>query len=144
MLAPWSSPLAGLSAQQQRMLEALQFLVESESPSTDLAGLTRCAEAVRDLGRELLGVDPRLVTVGGREHLHWRGGGDPRVLLLGHFDTVWPVGTLGRLPFRTDAGRAFGPGVFDMKAGVVQGLFALASLASPCGVAFLLTSHEEL
>ena len=67
----------------------------------------------------------------------------PRVLLVGHLDTVWPVGTLVRWPFELRDGRATGPGVFDMKAGVVQLLFALAASTSTDGVAVLLTTDEE-
>jgi glutamate carboxypeptidase len=66
------------------------------------------------------------------------------VLLVGHLDTVWPLGTTARRPFRVGDGRASGPGVFDMKAGVVQLLFALASLDSLDGVTMILTTDEEL
>ena len=50
------------------------------------------------------------------------------ILLLGHLDTVWPMGTLAKMPFRVAKGKAFGPGVYDMKAGVVMALHALAML----------------
>jgi glutamate carboxypeptidase len=76
-------------------------------------------------------------------HLRWRFGDAPRVLLVGHLDTVWPLGTLDRWPFEVRDGRATGPGVFDMKAGVVQLLFALAALESRDGVSVLLTTDEE-
>ena len=69
-------------------------------------------------------------SVEGRVHLRWRFGAPTRVLLIGHLDTVWPIGTLARWPFDVRDGRATGPGVFDMKAGVVQLLFALAALES--------------
>src|SRR5258708_5131911 len=126
------------------MVEALQSLVEAESPPTDLTGVRRCAGAVGELGRAMTGVDPRAIDIGGRVHLHWRFGSEPRVMLIGHFDTVWPVGTLDSMPFRREDGRAFGPGAFDMKAGIVQGFFALAGLPSRDGLDVLLTCDEEL
>jgi glutamate carboxypeptidase len=92
----------------------------------------------------MLGTAPDLVEVEGRTHLLLRGGGPPRVLLLGHVDTVWPMGTLARWPFRVDGDSATGPGSFDMKAGVVQGLFAMAALKDLDSVALLLTSDEEV
>jgi glutamate carboxypeptidase len=79
----------------------------------------------------------------GRPHLRWRWG-IPRVLLLGHFDTVWPLGSTTARPFAVEGGVAAGPGAFDMKAGIVQGLFALAALGRRDGVELLLTSDEEL
>jgi glutamate carboxypeptidase len=83
--------------------------------------------------------------VGGeRGHLLWSGGGQTRVLLLGHVDTVWPFGTTDRWPFAVRDGRATGPGCFDMKAGLVQGLHALAGLDDLEGVALLATTDEEL
>src|SRR6185312_16202105 len=75
------------------------------------------------------------------------GPGDP-VLLLGHFDTVWPLGTLEKMPFRVQDGRAFGPGIYDMKAGIVMMLFALRALresgAAHRAVIVLLDTDEEV
>jgi glutamate carboxypeptidase len=67
------------------------------------------------------------------------------VLLLGHLDTVWPNGTLARWPrpLRT-ADRVSAPGVFDMKAGVVQGWYAMRAIGSPAGCGMLLTTDEEI
>jgi len=56
------------------------------------------------------------------------GAGGKHVLLLGHFDTVWPMGTLANMPFRIQDGRAYGPGVYDMKAGIAMMIFALRAL----------------
>ena len=58
------------------------------------------------------------------------GSGGKPVLLLGHFDTVWPLGTLNHMPFRVENGRAFGPGMYDMKAGITMMMFALRALRS--------------
>ena len=127
------------------MLDALGALVSVESPSVDVDACAACARAVAGLGRELLGDDPEVVVAGdGHTHLRWHFGTTTRVVLIGHFDTVWPLGTLARKPFRVADGRALGPGVFDMKAGIVQGFHALASLDSLDGVAVLLTGDEEI
>jgi glutamate carboxypeptidase len=124
------------------MLDALRALVEAESPTADPTACAACADVADGLASRLLGCPAERVHVDGRVHLRWRFG-DPRVLLVGHLDTVWPVGTLARWPFQVRGGRATGPGVFDMKAGVVQLLYALASLESLDGVAVLLTTDEE-
>jgi glutamate carboxypeptidase len=126
------------------MIDALRALVDRESPSADAAACLACVEVADRLAYDLLGVRGERVESKGRVHLRWRFGPQSRVLLVGHLDTVWPLGTLARWPFAVDGGRATGPGVFDMKAGVVQLLFALARLESRQGVAVLLTTDEEL
>jgi len=126
------------------MLAALRALVEAESPSADPAACLACAEVADRLAYELLGVRAERIESGGRIHLRWRFGVQPRVLLIGHLDTVWPAGTLARWPFAVTDGRATGPGIFDMKAGVVQLLFALARVQDRDGVVVLLTTDEEL
>src|SRR5436190_20936031 len=113
------------------MLDALEHLTSIESPSSDIAATERCAKAVADLVHTELGVAPELIERDGRVHLHLSvGSGRPRVMLLGHIDTVWPLGTLDRWPLSVAGDRATGPGTFDMKAGVVQGVFALAALGA--------------
>jgi glutamate carboxypeptidase len=69
--------------------------------------------------------------------------------LLGHFDTVWPLGTLAKMPFRVEGGRAFGPGVLDMKGGIVMMMFAVRALRSLRGndhrpLTVLLDTDEEV
>jgi glutamate carboxypeptidase len=66
------------------------------------------------------------------------------VLLVGHFDTVWPAGTLGRWPFARNGDTVSGPGAFDMKAGIVQLFEALATLDDLAGITVVLTSDEEV
>jgi len=66
------------------------------------------------------------------------------VLVLGHHDTVFPLGTLAERPFRLADGKATGPGVFDMKGGIVQAIHAIAALADPSGVEMLFNSDEEV
>jgi glutamate carboxypeptidase len=126
------------------MLEMLRRLVEAESPSADVDALARCAAALAAAGRDLLGIDPETIHTADRVHLRWRLGTRPRVAVIGHFDTVWPLGTLAARPFSVNGGRATGPGVFDMKAGLVQGLFAVAAVARRGDVELLFTSDEEI
>ena len=125
------------------MLDQLATLVEVESPSADLLATALAADAVDALFVELLGHPAQRHGEGGRVHLRWDGGGPTQVLLVGHVDTVWPSGTLARWPFDVVDGRATGPGVFDMKAGLVQGLHALSLLDDLTGVAFVVTTDEE-
>jgi glutamate carboxypeptidase len=126
-----------------RMVDDLRALVEVESPSSSPVATRRAGAVLDDLLLERTG--RRGAWVGdAREHLLWTGGGTPRVLLLGHVDTVWPEGTLDRWPFDVVDGRATGPGCFDMKAGLVQGLSALARLDDLSEVALLVTTDEEI
>ena len=106
--------------------------------------MTRSANVLAELIRERLGSDPDLVAGPVGPHVDWRGGGEPSVLILGHHDTVFPLGTLAARPFTVREGRATGPGVFDMKGGIVTALHAVASLADRSGVELLLTCDEEV
>ncbi|MEV7192454.1 M20 family metallopeptidase [Streptomyces sp. NPDC093510] len=125
------------------MLDDLGELVSCESYSADHAAVARSAEAVAEQGRRLLGARPRTLVTGGVTHLLWSFG-TPRVLLLGHHDTVWPMGTLRTRPFSVRDGIARGPGIFDMKAGLVQMFHALAGLPSLDGVCVLVNGDEEV
>ena len=139
------SPLVeDLRARVGDMLEMLHVFVETESPSKDIEAVTACADVISAHGQALLGSAPEVFEREGRPHLSWRWPGEPRVLLLAHLDTVWPIGTTARWPFAVSNGKATGPGTSDMKAGLVQGLFALASLDSLEGIELLVTSDEEL
>ena len=133
-----------LRAQQAEMRNALRLLVEAESPSSDADALRACARVVADAGERVMGAAAEVVEADGLPQVRWRFGERARVLLLGHLDTVWPLGTLQRLPFTDVDGRLTGPGVFDMKAGIVQGFFAVAALQSRAGVEMLFTSDEEV
>ena len=127
------------------MLADLEELVTCESPSSDPAALARSTDLVAGLGERHLGAPPERVEAGGRTHLRWRlGPGPARVLLLGHHDTVWPLGSLVTHPFGVRDGVLRGPGCVDMKAGLVLALHALAELDRPAGVTLLVTSDEEL
>ena len=110
------------------MIEDLRTLVEVESPSRDLDALRKSAGTVAAVVESRLGGKAVLVESEGGPHVHWSGGGTPRVLILGHHDTVFPLGTLARRPFLVEDGRASGPGVFDMLGGLVQAIHGLAAL----------------
>lgn len=132
-----------LDARTDDMVAALDELVSTESTSGRPDLLAKSADVVAAMVQHMLGTAPTLVAGAAGPHVHWSGGGSPRVLLVGHHDTVFPEGTVADRPFRVAEGRATGPGTFDMKAGIVQALFALAELGAPDGVEILLTADEE-
>ncbi|MBE7246242.1 MAG: M20/M25/M40 family metallo-hydrolase [Actinomycetospora chiangmaiensis] len=136
------------------MLASLRAWVECESPTHDAAAVNwMMAMAARDLA--LLGA--HVETIPGRMGLgdcvrgrfpHPRRD-EPGILVLGHLDTVHPVGTLARMPWRVEAGRAHGPGALDMKGGNVMALAAIRALAAAgmrtaLPVTVLFTSDEEI
>jgi len=134
--------------------ETVEALVRLESPSDDKAAVDRCAaELTRRLGA--LGAEVTRVpqsTCGDHVRAEWRPsglqtGGTP-ILLLGHFDTVWPVGTLERMPIHEREGRLFGPGIFDMKAGIAASMLAMRALIEfrklTPHVVMLWTTDEEI
>ncbi|MEV7405783.1 M20 family metallopeptidase [Streptomyces sp. NPDC091267] len=125
------------------MLADLEDFVLCESFSADHAAVARSAEVVGALGARLLGAGPQVIVIGGVTHLRWSFG-TPTVLLVGHHDTVWPMGSLQKHPWSVTDGIARGPGVLDMKAGLVQMFHALASLPSPDGVCVLVNGDEEV
>ncbi|WP_246573619.1 M20 family metallopeptidase [Kineosporia corallincola] len=126
------------------MLDDLRTLVEIESPSGDLAALGASAGAVASILERRLGGRAVLVDSPAGPHVRWSGGGPPRVLVLGHHDTVFPVGTLARRPFTVQNGKAYGPGVFDMLGGLVQAVHGLALLDDRSGVEILVGCDEEV
>lgn len=125
------------------MTEALDALVSCESPSSDQHATRACGELAAELVLDKLGCEAERIELGGATHWRWTFG-VPSVVVLGHLDTVWPLGTLSRWPFQVDADRASGPGAFDMKAGVIQAICALALLPRLDGICLLLTSDEEV
>ena len=144
-----------LESQRQSMLQRLGELVGHESPSRDKAALDALAPVLaarlEALGAEVsLSANPE-----GGDNLRARwaasgaAGARRPVLVLGHFDTVWPRGTLAARPFRIADGRAFGPGSFDMKAGLVLLEFAVAAIrahgrALSRPIVVLWTTDEEI
>jgi glutamate carboxypeptidase len=136
---------------QPRLLARLRELVEIESPSHDKAAVDRAGALVAAWAEELGGQVKRHKQKHFGDVLELRFGPvrsrRGRVLLLGHLDTVWPMGTLARMPWREAEGKLFGPGVLDMKAGVVMALEAIAAvkqLGMERPVTLLLNSDEEI
>ena len=130
-------------------LQTIETLVRLESPSTDKAAVDRCGRVLCEFLRELGGDVETLPRAGNGDHVRARfaGSGAP-VLLLGHFDTVWPVGTLDRMPLRRDGDRLYGPGTFDMKAGIALAITALRALHAATtprpAMTMLWTTDEEI
>ena len=149
---PMRALLAGARRKDTALIELTRKLVVCESPSDDKAAVDACAAVAVDEIRER----------GGRVRLHrQRQYGDvvearfgakkkgvKPVLLLGHLDTVWPVGTLQSMPCRVADGRLWGPGTLDMKAGVAMALTAVEMLSEADllqhEVVLLLNSDEEI
>lgn len=141
--------LRALRADLPAMVADIETLVSYESPSRDHRAVAECAQVLAGIGEARLGVAPEQVVLEGCTHLLWRfGDGARRVLLLGHYDTVWPVGSLRTHPAETVDGVIRGPGCLDMKAGVMMAICALASHraagGSLDGVSLLITGDEEL
>jgi glutamate carboxypeptidase len=128
----------------EALIDGIGRLVQCESPSADHAAVARSADAVAALGGELLGRAPERIVIDGVTHLRWSFGAATRVLVVAHHDTVWPLGAIDRLPFAVRQGVLTGPGCFDMKAGLVMALHAVAGLADRDGVTVLVTGDEEL
>jgi glutamate carboxypeptidase len=132
------------------LLETVQALVRLESPSTDKAAVDRCGA---DLAARLSAIGGRVSRLSrddGGDHVRAEfGSGVRQILLLGHFDTVWPIGHVERIPIRVEDGRLYGPGVFDMKAGIAIGMLAVRALAAltpdpGLRVVMLWTTDEEI
>ncbi|RKR86871.1 glutamate carboxypeptidase [Micromonospora pisi] len=124
------------------MVDRLSTLVRFESPPGSLRHLESCADLLARWGEEALGRPARRVVIDGLPHLLWPAASQ-RVLLLGHFDTVFPVGTIRSRPFAVRGDVATGPGVCDMKAGIVQMFAALRLVEDSSAVGVLLTCDEE-
>ena len=141
--------LAYCEAHLADTLETIETLVRLESPSTDKAAVDRCGTVLADMLRKAGAAVDVLQQPERGNHLRTRFGGDGRpILILGHFDTVWPIGTLARMPVARREGRLQGPGTFDMKAGLAIAMTALDALratgtAHP-PVVMLWTSDEEI
>jgi glutamate carboxypeptidase len=144
-----SNHLAFCDAALPWAMETIRALVRLESPTGDKSAVDACGREVARILGQFGGRVEVLSRETAGDHLLAEFGAGPRlVLVLGHLDTVWPVGELERRPMRQEADRLFGPGVFDMKAGVVLAVVAIRALqSSPAGlsgrVKLLLTSDEE-
>ncbi|WP_030831247.1 M20 family metallopeptidase [Streptomyces hygroscopicus] len=135
------------------LLADLSALVGLESPSTDKALLDTTAASIRSWVEDRLGPPAEWIRHEQPEHgdvltATYPGTPGKPVLLICHYDTVWPAGTLAEWPFTVEHGTARGPGVYDMKAGLVTGVWALRALRAlglphPT-VTFVFTGDEEL
>ena len=136
-------------AHLDRTVQTIETLVRLESPSTDKAAVDRCGASLEDMLRDAGAAVERLRQAERGDHILARleGAGDP-VLILGHFDTVWPTGTLQRMPLRRDGDRLSGPGTFDMKAGIAIALSAVHALHATrtphAPIVMLWTTDEEI
>ena len=146
---PMHSHLSFCDAERSWLVATLEALVTAESPTTDKAAVDRCVtEAEQRLAAAGARVARHRQAAAG-DHLRAEfGSGRDQVLLLGHLDTVWPVGQLLRMPLRRESGRLYGPGTYDMKAGVAIAMLAARAVfetdpAPALRVVVLLTSDEE-
>jgi glutamate carboxypeptidase len=154
---PAQSILSYLRPRLAGMLDTLREFTVHESPSLEKKPTDRCCKLIANEWRKR-GVDVEILPQkvrGDLLHISWTPAkststrGLSQILVLGHYDTVYPSGTLTKMPFRVSAGKAFGPGAFDMKAGIVQALFAVDALLAlkiypGKRVVFLWTSDEEI
>jgi glutamate carboxypeptidase len=120
-----------------RQLSLLRELVEIESPTGDTAEIQARVE------HELRAAGARVQRHGAHLRADVPGDGQP-VLLLGHVDTVWPRGSLARLPFRVEDGKAYGPGTYDMKGGLVVLLEALRRTKTRHALRIVVNADEEI
>jgi glutamate carboxypeptidase len=145
----------GAAGPESKLISRIRALSEIESPSDVKEAVDRCVDAVVEIAAGASAQVRRHRQRDFGDVLELRYGFSEKgkrdvapLLLLGHLDTVWPMGTLAAMPFRTEKGRLWGPGVLDMKAGVARGLTALETLqeeeALRRPVVFLLNSDEEV
>jgi glutamate carboxypeptidase len=148
------SLFSSLKARLPQMVELLRELVLRESPSPEKAAADRCCGFLADQWLLRGGIVHVVKQTHRGDHLRviWPATASRptrQLLVLGHYDTVYPVGTLSKMPYRVSGGKVHGPGTFDMKAGIVQALFAfeaLQQLKLPAmqNIVFLWTSDEEI
>ncbi|CAB4579580.1 unannotated protein [freshwater metagenome] len=121
------------------MLNALERLVRCESPTEDLDACKKVVQVASDIAQEVLGKPAKVLDVKGRP-VFWLGAENPEIVLLAHLDTVWPHGSFTPL-WSVEGDVARGPGIYDMKAGFIQALFAMKDLSG--SVALIATTDEE-
>lgn len=145
---------ANLPFDSETMLQGLRNWVECESPTWDKDAVNRMLDlAARDMA--IMGAS--IERIAGRQgfgdviraRFPHPDQGEPGILIAGHFDTVHPVGTLEKLPFRREGGKCFGPGIFDMKGGSYLALEAIrqlqrAAFTTPLPITVLFTPDEEV
>ena len=136
-------------ARESWLIETIQTLVGLESPTDDKSAVDRCGEELSLRLTALGGHVTKIFAATAGHHLRAEfGSGTRQILLLGHFDTVWPVGQLHAMPLVRDGDRLTGPGIYDMKGGIALGMLAteaLFTVAPPrdCRIVMLWTTDEE-
>ncbi len=148
------SLLQHLRPQLEKMIETLGELTSLESPSLEKEAADRCCKYLADLWLQRRTVVEIVQQKLRGDHLRilWtptESRPKAQLLVLGHYDTVYPTGTLAKMPFAVRSGKAFGPGTFDMKSGIVQAFFALKAMQElqlkiVKRIVFLWTSDEEI
>lgn len=155
MQIPDPALLAYCRSQAPWLRETIEALVTLESPSDQKAAVDRCGDELHKRLTAMGAVVERVPQQVRGDHLRarWAGTGivedAAQILLLGHFDTVWPVGSLARMPLREVDGRLHGPGIFDMKSGIAVSMLAMRALAvidaaARRRVVMLWTTDEEV
>ncbi len=143
---------AFLDARAPDILQDIGDFVNRETPSNEKARLDDFAGFLAEYAAQISGGNAeRMAAKTSGDHVVLRvegsGPGAP-VMLVGHYDTVWPAGTLETMPFSVSDNIARGPGIFDMKTGLVQGLWALRALRETGTphppVVFVFNSDEEI
>ena len=142
--------LSAAEAHREWAVSVIKNLVHLESPSTDKVALDRCGAEIARLLSGLGGHVTPLPQATAGDHLRAEfGRGDTQLLVLGHFDTVWPVGQIESMPLRREDGRLYGPGTYDMKAGIAIAMLAMRVLIETARqprhrIVLLLTTDEEI
>lgn len=136
-----------LRENQERILADVERVVKSESPTQDKQAVDRCGEVFQSLFAQHLGLTAEIIPMEKTgNHLRFTyGEGAGQILILGHMDTVWDIGRLG---YRVEGNQAYGPGILDMKSGIIQAIWALKAckdlgVSLKKKVVFLCTSDEE-
>jgi glutamate carboxypeptidase len=123
-------------------IKDIQRLVECQSPTEDLAACVKVVELAVEISAQVLEIRAKLITENGRP-VFWWGSEKPKIVLLCHLDTVWPHNSFNPT-WLIDGDNAKGPGVFDMKAGFIQAMYALKGIAgAQSKVALVATTDEE-
>ena len=122
------------------MLQDLESLVRCESPSEDLSACKKVVQLANEIATRELGTAAEILEVNGRP-VFWWGDKNPKVVLLCHLDTVWPIGSFNPI-WQIDGDVLRGPGTFDMKVGFIQALYALKDIQG--SVALIATTDEEI
>lgn len=137
-----------LQQHADEILDDIKKLVLAESPSADKQAVDRCGEVLQSIFQQRLGIAAEVEPQQRYgNHLKFTlGQHEPQTTVLGHFDTVWDK---GELALREEEGKLYGPGILDMKAGLVQAIWAVRALAETDQLAgkrimFLCNSDEEL